>query len=261
VERSEFAAAGALDAHARKLLDKQLADRPEDEPPPAKLSAEFTAAVSAYRDFIKAHPDSPLLSAALAKIMSVALRYAQIDSWEAAEGIYADLLASDLKIRRPERLIFCRGLCKLGPAMPDHARQMLQTLTKGGLPGPEGGESISMLAGVTGRPEGTGGPVGDVGAVDQPMDPTAVASTPTPPATPPGASGAPLPGARPQGERAGADRDVQLLAMIRDQEANRAAQVAQLREDVAYFRAPQPAPNQSARQGQGQQQAEQQAPA
>ena len=61
--------------------------------------------------------------------MAVALEYAKIDAWDVADGVYADLLKSKLKIRRPERLEFARGLCQLGHAMPDHAREVLTALS------------------------------------------------------------------------------------------------------------------------------------
>ena len=55
--------------------------------------------------------------------MAVGVEYAKLDAWEVAESVYADLLDAKLNIRRPERLEFARGLCQLGPAMPDHARR------------------------------------------------------------------------------------------------------------------------------------------
>ena len=36
--------------------------------------------------------------------MSAALEYARINSWDVADGVYADLLKDDLAIRRPERI-------------------------------------------------------------------------------------------------------------------------------------------------------------
>ena len=46
-ETMSFAAAGALDAKARKALTEALAARKDKKVPPAKLSAEFTAAIAA----------------------------------------------------------------------------------------------------------------------------------------------------------------------------------------------------------------------
>ncbi len=126
-------AAGALDSRAAKALAKTVADRKPDEPPPGKLSDEFAAAIAAQKAFLTAYPNSALSSGALQKITGVAVEYANLDAWEVAEGVYADLARSDLKIRRPERLEFARGLCQLGRAMPDHAREMLRALSAAGL--------------------------------------------------------------------------------------------------------------------------------
>ena len=132
-ETASSMAAAALDSRAAKALAKTMADRKPDEPPPAKLSDEFAAAIAAQKAFLAAYPNSVLSSDALRKITGVAVEYAKIDAWEVAEGVYADLAKSDLKIRRPERLEFARGLCQLGRAMPAHAREMLAALNSAGL--------------------------------------------------------------------------------------------------------------------------------
>ena len=90
------------------------------------------------------------------KITGVAVEYANLDAWEVAEGVYADLASSDLKIRRPERLEFARGLCQLGRAMPDHAREILTALNAAGLGEEERNEpSEEAIA--------AGGPLGMMG--------------------------------------------------------------------------------------------------
>ena len=132
-ETASSLAAAALDSRAAKALAKTMADRKPDEPPPAKLSDEFAAAIAAQKAFLAAYPKSVLSSDALRKITAVAVEYAQIDAWDVAEGVYADLAKSDLKIRRPERLEFARGLCQLGRAMPAHAREILTALNSAGL--------------------------------------------------------------------------------------------------------------------------------
>ena len=132
-ETASALAASALDKRAAKALAKQTADRKPDDPPPAKLSEEFAAAIAAHKAFLAAHPNSVLSSDILRKITGVAIEYAKIDAWEVAEGIYADLAASELKIRRPERLDFARGVCELGRAMPAHAREILMELNAAGL--------------------------------------------------------------------------------------------------------------------------------
>ena len=66
-ERAVYASAGPLEAKARRLLEKVTAKAATDAhgtptpPPPAKISPEFDAALSAYDRFLKEHPDSPLV--------------------------------------------------------------------------------------------------------------------------------------------------------------------------------------------------------
>ena len=140
-ESASAMAAAALDSRAAKTLAKTMADRKPEEPPPAKLSDEFAAAIAAQKAFLAAYPNSILSSDALRKITGVAVAYAKIDAWEVAEGVYADLAKSDLKIRRPERLEFARGVCQLGRAMPAHAREILTALNSAGLGEEEKNES------------------------------------------------------------------------------------------------------------------------
>jgi len=129
-ETMAFAAAGALDAKARKALAEALDARPDKTVPPPKLSAEFAAAIGAYEAFVRARPDGPLSGASLAKIMAVGSEYARIDAWDVAESVFADLLERKLPLRKPERLEFSRGVCHLGKVMPDHARSVLAAMTK-----------------------------------------------------------------------------------------------------------------------------------
>ncbi|MBN2477177.1 MAG: tetratricopeptide repeat protein [Pirellulales bacterium] len=257
-ERAAFAVATALDAQARKVLQKASADRQSGDPPPAKLSDEFTAAIAAYKGFIEAYPKSQLMGQATSKIMAVAYEYAKIDAWDVADSVYAGLLGSKLPIRRPERLQFCRGLCQLGRAMPDHAREVLAVLTVGGLRGSDEGPAVEMLAirnALDVRVLGRGGRGTDSdsvrpnasGPADQQiaMSQSAVVSAPQPAAPPAQA----VERVEPQAD---AVRDSQLLAMIRQQESSRAAQVAQLREGIALSNLPQRLPVQQ-EQAQGQQ--------
>jgi autotransporter-associated beta strand protein len=136
-ERAALARASALEMAANKALAKSTADRKPGDPPPAKLSDEFAASIAAYKAFIDAYPDGPNVGGAIRQVMAVAIEYARIDAWDVAEGVYADLQKSNLKLRRPERLDFARGLCQLGHAMPDHAREVLTALNAAGL-GSEG---------------------------------------------------------------------------------------------------------------------------
>ena len=251
-ERAAYAVAGALDAKARKALAKLIAERKSDDPPPAELSEEFAAAVAAYKGFVEANPDSPLLGEALGKVMAVAYEYAKIDAWDVADSVYGDLLESKLTIRRPERLKFARGLCQLGRAMPDHARQILSAMTSAGLRGPRAAEGQRMLAlrgadpvavrtaleAITGRATQGGGGFGGGLAGGMAGRPARDAETPGAAASQPApVTAAP---ARPSsgGQESPSDeaqRDSALLAMIRQQEANRATQIAQLREGALVF--------------------------
>ncbi|GAJ04155.1 unnamed protein product, partial [marine sediment metagenome] len=146
VECAAFAAAAALDAKARLALSKELEGRKDPTVAPAKISSEFTAAIQAYKNFIMAYPKSVLLGHAIEKIMAVALEYARVDAWDVAESIYAGLLAEELAIRRVERIEFCRGLCQLGKAMPDHAKGVLTTLTLKEISRPEGADEKRAFA-------------------------------------------------------------------------------------------------------------------
>ena len=250
-QRAAFAAAGAWDSQARKTLAKATADRKSGDLPPGKLSDEFAVAIASYKGFIAAYPDSILVRDAIGKVMAVALEYARIDAWDVADGVYADLLKSNLKIRRPERLEFARGLCQLGHAMPEHAREVLTALSAAGLRGAEGPSEIALAARggeVGGRMMpgggGFGGAGGAVGMADYGMPGGAPGYAAA--GMPPGVASGPMDGtklaagsasstARPatsalSAETDEAKRDVQLLAMIRQRESSRSAKVAQLRE-------------------------------
>jgi tetratricopeptide (TPR) repeat protein len=52
VDRAEFARASALDSQARKLLQKSMAQCKDKSAAPDKISPEFSAAISVYKDFI-----------------------------------------------------------------------------------------------------------------------------------------------------------------------------------------------------------------
>ena len=262
-QRAAYTQATALDALARKVLAKAAADRKPDEPPPAKLSDEFTAAIAAYKAFIEANPESPLVGESINKVMAVAIEYARIDAWDVADSVFADLLKSKLKIRRPERLEFARGVCQLGRAMPDHAREVLSLLISTGLRGSSEPTDPAMLAGMMGA---GGFGMGD-GAGTAPVEASQVAAT----SRPASRSRAAVRGREPElrrgqrrarrrrrrslcprlpvcrrsrcgggtltlsaDEKADAMRDSQLLAAIRKQESSRAVQVAQLREKLTF---------------------------
>jgi len=241
-ERAELAHAAALEAHARKLLAKDLADR-KDKTPPAELRAEFAAAIGAYKQFIAARPSSSQVAAALGKIMAVALEYAKADAWDVAAGVFADLKQAGLPLSAPERIELCRGLCELGKVMPDHARSVLTALVKGQAR-PGGGRSGAVtLAGVSlfddydykGWKKGGGkagakkpAPTGSPRPVPSPPGPAATGG--------PGADSPFSPSVLAESVEEYAKRDESdLLAMaaIRRQHALRARQVAMMRDKLA----------------------------
>ncbi|MGA2799156.1 MAG: tetratricopeptide repeat protein, partial [Thermoguttaceae bacterium] len=246
VENAEFARAAALDLQARKLLQKAMAQRKDKSAAPDKISPEFSAAIAAYKDFIGKYNESPLIGEAIAKIMAVGVEYARLDAWEAAESVYADLLDAKLNIRRPERLQFARGLCQLGPAMPDHAREILSALSL--IDKKESKESIELgdrldVAVIAGRSV-RGGGAGAAGAGVGKKDSLPLAnSSPASAATPINPLGSDALASHSE-KQAEAGREAQLLAMIQNQESDRARQVAQIRDNPARFVANQPAPPQ-----------------
>ena len=128
VQQAQMAAANTLLEKARNALNEAMADLPTPEPP-EEISEEFTAAIAAYKELIQAYPDTAVVAPALQQVLAVALEYVRVDAWDVADGVYADLLASDLDLRAPEQINLFRGLCQLGKAMPDHARQMLNALS------------------------------------------------------------------------------------------------------------------------------------
>ena len=242
-ERSALAAATALHTRATKALQERLAEQPADAEPPAELSEEFAAAIAAYKALLdgKAKDElakSPLVGQAMERIQSVALYFAQLDAWDVADGIYADLLAVDLPQRYPEKLELARALCLIGKVMPDHARQVLQALTQVARPVSAGGEELlayedrkdSDELGVPDTPPGGRRPV-----VAQPEEAGIPAATarPEPPARPAvGPDRQPAAPADISGdfdlERA--RRESQLLAAVQRQQSSLASRVAQLRD-------------------------------
>ena len=242
-ERAEFAAAGALLSKAREALKKALAASKTPAEPPAKISPEFTAAVGAFRAFIKAHPSSALVGEAIGQVLSVATEYVRVGSWDVADGIYTDLLASDLALHRPERVRLRRGLCQLGKVMPAHARQVLTALGAGDRGGP-----VSGLARAGEEEEKDSGR-----GRRRPPSPTVRPPRPEPKPVPPG----------------GADlnhvdnyktelnkNDMLAMAAIRRQQDSRAGRIAMLRDEVAQRRGQVQGKAQGAQQSRSAQQAE-----
>ncbi len=251
-QRWQYTAAGALHAKATEALAKLMAEKKPEAAPPAKISAEFTAAIDACKAFIKANPDSALLHGAVGGVMKAALEYAEVGGWDVAEGIYAGLLADELKIARPERIELARGLCHLGKVIPDHAKKVLTALTSAGIalklvparpawdydalgslsyPGEEMKEADRKFRGGAtlglGRPrrpatisrlEGSGGGGGQASAAAARPGPTRGDKK--------------LPPAKPADDLA--KSDTQTLAAIRSYQQRRAAQIARLRDRVTY---------------------------
>jgi len=227
-ERAAFAAAVAMDAKARTALSKEMKDRKE---PPTEISEDFKAAIEAYRNFIKAYPKSVLIGRAIEKNMAVALEYARVNAWDVADSIYTELLREVPLIRRRQRIELCRGLCQLGKAIPDHARQVLTTMT------------LQKATQTTGKDEKSVGEeyfdvAEDIASIAVVTLPQAVAKPATSTAD----------GSAPSTEYGSAYlgpfddlmvNDSRVLAAIRQQEVSRAARVAQLREQLSYQPVPQ----------------------
>jgi TolA-binding protein len=269
-ERASFAAITVLDVKARdamaKSMAKSAAENKGTPQPPSRLSDEFTAAIAAYKNFIKASADSPLVSQALLRISAIALDYARADAWDVADSIYGEMIAENLATLDPERIEFCRGLCQLGKVMPEHAKEVLAALLStrqgqgaagdvSGTTATARGEELRLkqaagfgLAGESTTQLGTyarggGGGFGGRGDAFAPYGtpggrreggPTDLAKTPAAASTP-----APVQNdaiqdlaaggvVAPADERAKADNEA--LAAISRQEARRAAQIAQIRD-------------------------------
>jgi len=257
-ERAAFAAADALESRARRAMAKAMEGRKPTAGPPDKLSDEWAAAIGAYREFVKARPQSVYLPAAIQKIQGVALEYARVDAWDVADKVFADLLASGLAIRNPERLEFSRGLCQLGKAMPEHAREVLQAMTFGARPAGDKDDPASVTASPTTRPTvatgqghggrqcgggggGSGGLVtgggtmgidragGEMADEDATRSDRAKAEG--------GAMPGGLTGALPKQDDV-ARLDGMALAAIRQREASQAARLAMMRDEKALANAP-----------------------
>jgi len=219
-ERAAMAAAIALDGKARTALTEQARQLSKQGLVPSKLSDEFAAALKAYRDFIEVHPNSILVGTAINRIMAIGLEYAKVDAWDVAEGLFAELISKGPELRRIERIEFCRGLCRLGKAMPDHARAALEAVAKPSERA-EGPKQERALAAVT-----------------EPSDsPTRTGQLrPTLPSLGTGTAGPQE--KRPEVYDGYADdlksEDTRLFAAIRRHQADQAARVAQLREQLHY---------------------------
>lgn len=233
IERAAFAAAAALDTKARLALSRELEGRKDAAVAPAKVSSEFTAAIQAYKNFIKAYPKSVLLGHAIEKIMAVALEYARVDAWDVADSIYAELLAEELAIRRVERIEFCRGLCQLGKVMPDHAKGVLTTLTLKETRRLEGADEKRAFAKAV---EFDALTMSGIARLSTPTEPSEDAEKM--PAARPGVAGSYGGGYGGYlGSRADDDlkvRDSLVVAALRQEEVSRAARVARLREQLSY---------------------------
>ncbi|MDB5289783.1 MAG: hypothetical protein JWL69_1024, partial [Phycisphaerales bacterium] len=241
-ERAAFAAAAALDAKARDVLVKSVAARKSTDASPAKLSDEAAAALLAYRDFIKARPQSPLVGSAIQRVMAIALEYARADAWDVAEGVYESLLDGATNVKDPERIAFARGMCQVGKVMPDHAKEVLGALTAGRFarPGPhEPAEALATADEMRELEKSIDAKAKNSFAVTQPAGGPVAASIPAPAALPeapamkPPASN-PAVGLNLPVDVTQAKADGEVLAAISRQEAHRAQLVANLRDNVQF---------------------------
>jgi TolA-binding protein len=257
-ERATFAAVTVLDVKARDAMTKSVAKSAAENKgtpkPPEKLSDEFTAAIAAYKEFIKTSPDSPLVAQALLRIGAIALDYARADAWDVADAIYGQLLTEKLATLDPERIEFCRGLCQVGKVMPEHAKEVLAALLStrhgaadySGFRGNvaearEGMEKRLEEAGAAEKPKsmdqkgvfgggggGFGGNATGFGVQSRTPPPTAAPVASTPSGAPAGVADEITRGVAPADDRAKADNEA--LAAISRQEARRASQVAMMRD-------------------------------
>jgi TolA-binding protein len=248
-ETAELIVANALYSKARNVLSKTLSDRKPNDPPPAKINKEFTAAIDAYKAFIKARPASPLVGSAIARISKTAMHYVSLGSWDVAEGVFANLLAAGLDIRRPERLEFSRGLCHLGKVMPAHAKDVLAALTAPKRPGKYGGKGKGR--GVSGL--ALAGGWSELKLADPTSTPKPVVKTPSPtkPASPIGQATGRANGGKAYRPDVGADditeeteiyadadfskNDILAMAAIKRQNISRVSRIARLRDEEMDF--------------------------
>ena len=69
-------------------------EREDKSNPPKQLSAEFTAAIKAISDFLKAHPTGKYATQAEAELLSIARQYGQEDAWPVARQVIAQMAAA-----------------------------------------------------------------------------------------------------------------------------------------------------------------------
>jgi TolA-binding protein len=248
-ERAIYASAVPLELKAHKELEKVTAKAATDArgtevPAPSKISPEFGAALSAYARFLTDHPDSPLVGTVIGQIMGIAQEYAKVDAWDVADAIYASLIgqanqingaggagaalagAPGLRIRYPERIRFCRGMCQIGKVMPDHAREVLAAITAGRpVATPEAATGMAQLgdpfeSGFASRKpvggKGVGGGYGNAPGTSTPVTPA-------------------MPGTRSDFDDQRAKADNEALAAITREESRRAALVASMRDPARSF--------------------------
>jgi len=129
-ERAALALADAQKAAAEKALSEAREDLPSDAPPPDRLSDEYAAAVAAYRHVITDYADGPLVGSAISKTQQIALAYAEVGAWPVADSVFAGLAEIEVPLKSPERIAFARAVCTVGQVMPDHALELLRTLSQ-----------------------------------------------------------------------------------------------------------------------------------
>lgn len=240
VEIARYRSAEVLYTKAQRALSKQTDEAKPGQAPPDALSKEFAAAVAAYVEFIRSEPDGPLVGASLRRIMAVAMEYAKVNAWDVAEGVYADLLAQKLPLRRPERLRLAQGLCRLGQVMGDHARSVLSALGTGSNKrGDSGGGTVGLALGLSyeesksklrlDADEPNEQDSSRITEASGSSSGTAAAEMPAKPVMP-GPAGEPRPGA----EREIIAGDALAMAAIRRESDRQALRIASLRDTKKY---------------------------
>jgi len=95
---------------------------------PQQISPEYQAAIQDYVAMIKAKPQGLFVPDAYKDIRGIALAYARSGAWDIASSVYETLLGKDLAYCYPEQVRFEQAICRIGPAMPQHAIQMLELI-------------------------------------------------------------------------------------------------------------------------------------
>ncbi len=213
-EQAAFQAASSLYAKASRDLSRNTAAHEDKNKLKVSVSDPFKAAIAEFKGFIKEYPESRLIRKAMSSIMQVAYAYVTIGAWNAAEAVFSGLMEWEHPLHHPEVLLFCRGLCRSGRTMPDHAGKILKVLVSGN----------ALFTGLISHANVS------YSEDEERILAAAEVNAPSPTApmtalTGPGRASVNL---NEQKEEEQSDRDSRLVAMIQQQESTRASRVAQM---------------------------------